>query len=88
MKECAVIGVPDEATGEAVKAFIVCGDPTLDAAACATFARVNSSTIRCRNWLSSVTNYRSRMSANFCARTCVHVPGNWPDIGEDEGQKR
>jgi long-chain acyl-CoA synthetase len=31
VKECAVIGVPDNATGEAVKAFIVRGDPALDA---------------------------------------------------------
>jgi long-chain acyl-CoA synthetase len=31
VKECAVIGVPDAATGEAVKAFIVRGDPALDA---------------------------------------------------------
>jgi long-chain acyl-CoA synthetase len=31
VKECAVIGVPDAATGEAVKAFVVRGDPALDA---------------------------------------------------------
>ncbi len=31
VKECAVIGVPDAARGEAVKAFIVRGDPALDA---------------------------------------------------------
>ena len=31
VQECAVIGVPDAATGEAVKAFIVRGDPALDA---------------------------------------------------------
>jgi long-chain acyl-CoA synthetase len=31
--------VPDEATGEAVKAFVVCGDPTLDAAAVRDFCR-------------------------------------------------
>ena len=37
VKECAVIGLPDEATGEAVKAFVVCGDPTLDAAAVRDF---------------------------------------------------
>ncbi|QBR70914.1 long-chain-fatty-acid--CoA ligase [Beijerinckiaceae bacterium] len=30
VKECAVIGIPDEATGEAVKAFIVRSDPALD----------------------------------------------------------
>jgi long-chain acyl-CoA synthetase len=39
VKECAVTGVPDEATGEAVKAFVVCGDPTLDAAAVRDFCR-------------------------------------------------
>ncbi|MCI0465946.1 MAG: AMP-binding protein [Beijerinckiaceae bacterium] len=31
VKECAVIGVPDSATGEVVKAFIVSGDPALEA---------------------------------------------------------
>ncbi len=31
VKECAVIGVPDAASGEAVKAFVVRGDPNLDA---------------------------------------------------------
>ncbi|MGB6177634.1 MAG: AMP-binding protein [Methylocella sp.] len=31
VKECAVIGVPDGASGEAVKAFVVRGDPDLDA---------------------------------------------------------
>jgi long-chain acyl-CoA synthetase len=39
VKECAVIGVPDEATGEAVKAFVVRSDPTLDAAAVREFCR-------------------------------------------------
>jgi long-chain acyl-CoA synthetase len=37
--ECAVIGVSDEATGEAVKAFVVRGDPTLSAAAIRAFCR-------------------------------------------------
>src|SRR3984893_9120014 len=37
VKECAAIGVPDEATGAAGKAFVVRGDPTLDAAARARF---------------------------------------------------
>jgi acyl-CoA synthetase (AMP-forming)/AMP-acid ligase II len=31
VKDCVVIGVPDAASGEAVKAFIVRGDPALDA---------------------------------------------------------
>jgi len=31
VKECAVVGTPDEASGEAVKAFIVRNDPALDA---------------------------------------------------------
>src|ERR1700730_1296437 len=31
VEDCAVIGVPDAASGEAVKAFIVRGDPALDA---------------------------------------------------------
>ncbi len=39
VKECAVIGVPDEASGELVKAIIVRGDPALDAAAVRDFCR-------------------------------------------------
>jgi long-chain acyl-CoA synthetase len=44
VKECAVIGVPDETTGEAVKAFIVSADPVLSARMVRGF---------CRNELSS-----------------------------------
>ncbi|MEM8590822.1 MAG: AMP-binding protein [Pseudomonadota bacterium] len=39
VREAAVIGVPDDATGEAVKAFIVSGDPSLDADAVRAFCR-------------------------------------------------
>lgn len=39
VKECAVIGVPDEVRGEAVKAFIVASDPALDAAAVRDFCK-------------------------------------------------
>jgi long-chain acyl-CoA synthetase len=39
VKECAVIGVPDDATGEAVKAFVVRGDPDLDAEAVRRFCK-------------------------------------------------
>ena len=39
VKECAVIGVPDAASGEAVKAFIVRGDPALDAGTVRDFCR-------------------------------------------------
>jgi long-chain acyl-CoA synthetase len=39
VKECAVIGVPDEASGEVIKAFIVRSDPALDAATVREFCR-------------------------------------------------
>lgn len=39
VQECAVIGVPDSATGEAVKAFIVRGDPGLDTSTVREFCR-------------------------------------------------
>jgi long-chain acyl-CoA synthetase len=39
VKECAVISVPDAATGEAVKAFIVRGDPALDGGMVRDFCR-------------------------------------------------
>jgi long-chain acyl-CoA synthetase len=39
VKECAVIGVPDETSGEAVKAFVVRSDPELDAAKVRDFCR-------------------------------------------------
>jgi long-chain acyl-CoA synthetase len=39
VKECAVTGVPDPDTGEAVKAFIVASDPSLDAAAVRAFCK-------------------------------------------------
>jgi long-chain acyl-CoA synthetase len=39
VKECAVIGVPDEASGEVVKAFIVRSDPALDVATVREFCR-------------------------------------------------
>lgn len=39
VKECAVVGVPDDISGEAVKAFIVRSDPALDAAAVRNFCR-------------------------------------------------
>ncbi len=39
VKECAVIGVPDAASGEAVKAFVVRDDPNLDAKAVRDFCK-------------------------------------------------
>ncbi|HEY8032378.1 MAG TPA: AMP-binding protein [Methylocella sp.] len=39
VKECAVIGVPDAASGEAVKAFVVRDDPNLDAQAVRDFCK-------------------------------------------------
>ncbi|WP_245257432.1 AMP-binding protein [Methylocapsa acidiphila] len=39
VKECAVVGVPDEASGEAVKAFLVRRDPTLQAETIRAFCK-------------------------------------------------
>jgi long-chain acyl-CoA synthetase len=39
VKECAVIGIHDEATGEAVKAFVVRADPALDAETLRAFCK-------------------------------------------------
>ncbi len=39
VKECAVVGVPDSAAGEAVKAFVVRSDPALDAKAVREFCK-------------------------------------------------
>jgi long-chain acyl-CoA synthetase len=39
VKECAVVGVPDECSGEAVKAFIVRNDPSLDAETVRAFCK-------------------------------------------------
>ena len=39
VKECAVIGVPDESSGEAVKAFIVRADASLDAEAVRAYCK-------------------------------------------------
>jgi long-chain acyl-CoA synthetase len=39
VKECAVVGVPDEATGEAVKAFVVRSDPALTAETLRAFSK-------------------------------------------------
>ncbi|MDQ6868610.1 MAG: AMP-binding protein [Pseudomonadota bacterium] len=39
VKECAVIGVPDAARGEAVKAFVVRSDPALDAETVRNFCK-------------------------------------------------
>lgn len=39
VKECGVIGIPDQATGGAVKAFIVRSDPSLDVEAVRDFCR-------------------------------------------------
>jgi long-chain acyl-CoA synthetase len=39
VKECGVIGVPDAVSGEAVKAFVVRGDPALDAETVRDFCR-------------------------------------------------
>ncbi len=51
VKECAVIGVPDAATGEAVKAFVVRGDPDLDAAAVRGFCKGELAGYKVPKWV-------------------------------------
>lgn len=46
VKECAVIGVPDETSGEAVKAFIVSSDPALNARTIRSFCRAELSSYK------------------------------------------
>ena len=53
VSECAVVGVPDRASGEAVKAFIVRKDPELSAEAVMTFCR------------QSLTNYKVPRQVEF-----------------------
>ena len=45
--ECAVIGVPDEKTGEAVKLFVVKNDPALTEAAIMDYCRKNLTGYKC-----------------------------------------
>jgi long-chain acyl-CoA synthetase len=45
--ECAVVGIPDEKTGEAVKLFIVKKDPTLTEAAVMEYCRKNLTGYKC-----------------------------------------
>ena len=45
--ECAVIGTPDEKTGEAVKLFIVKKDPALTEAAVMEYCRKNLTGYKC-----------------------------------------
>jgi long-chain acyl-CoA synthetase len=51
VKECAVIGVPDAATGEAVKAFVVRDDPDLDAAAVRGFCKGELAGYKVPKWV-------------------------------------
>ena len=70
VKECAVISVPDAATGEAVKAFIVRGDPALDGGMVRDFCRLEVASTKCQNSSNSARICRSRTSAKSCAGSC------------------
>ena len=73
--EVAVIGVPDETSGEAVCAFVVRKDPALtEARAARSLPAVAHRPTRCRASCTSAPTCRSRRSARCCARTC----GTWP----------
>jgi acyl-coenzyme A synthetase/AMP-(fatty) acid ligase len=80
VKDCAVIGVPDAASGEAVKAFIVRGDPALDAKTVRHFCRCELASYKCRDWSSSATICRSRTSARSCARICAKTRPRTVDL--------
>jgi len=80
VKDCAVIGVPDAASGEAVKAAI----RRLTPRRCAISADANSPATKCRDWSSSATICRSRTSARSCARICAKTRPRTPVKGRSE----
>jgi long-chain acyl-CoA synthetase len=71
VKDCAVIGVPDEATGEASRHLSCATIRRLTPRRCAISADANSQATKCRDWSSSATICRSRTSARSCARICA-----------------
>jgi len=67
--ECAVIGVPDEKSIEAVKAFVVKKDPNITAQDIIKFASTQLTNYKVPSTSSSVPNCRRPMSARSCAVT-------------------
>ena len=76
--EAAVIGVPDEITGQAIVAFVILGGRTAAARSsppsCATTSPRRSASSRARSRSSSATTCRRPAQARSCAGCCATSP--------------
>jgi len=73
--EVAVVGVPDERSGEAVKAYVVRRDPTLDAEAIRQWCRERLTPYKVRITSNSARNCPRRRWARSCAARCARKLG-------------
>ena len=84
VKDCAVIGVPDAATGKPSRHISCAPIRRLTPRRCAISADANSPATKCRDWSSSATICRSRTSARSCARICAKTRPRTPVKGRSE----
>ena len=69
--ECAVVGVPDAGSGEAVMLFVVRKDPSLTKEALAEYCKQQLPATSGRNTSSSATSCPRPMSARSCGANCA-----------------